>query len=103
MNGNLKGMKGLKGLIQAGLIFAAVFALVFTAYYVLGFATVSLSSNNVVFANATFDTNQTGIDFNITINITSVSGGVSIAVQAIDINITQAGFANVTAENIRCP
>ncbi|MBI2232387.1 MAG: hypothetical protein HYU56_00540 [Candidatus Aenigmarchaeota archaeon] len=99
----LKGMKGLKGLIQAGLIFAAVFALVFTAYYVLGFATVSLSSNNVVFGNATFDTNQTGIDLNLTINLTSVGGGQNTDIRTIYVNISEAGFVNITAQNLRCP
>src|SRR3989344_3895829 len=104
MNGNLKGMKGMKGLIQAGLIFAAVFALVFTAYYALGFATVVLTSENrTLQSNATFDTNQTGIDLNLTINITSMSGGQTTPIRTIYINFSQAGFANITATNLKCP
>ncbi|MBI2578652.1 MAG: hypothetical protein HYW26_03000 [Candidatus Aenigmarchaeota archaeon] len=96
----------VKGFVAVSAIFLLALAVFFVANYVFTvFATASLSSNNVAAGqgNATFDTNQTGIDINITINITSISGGVSQAIQAIDVNITQAGFVNVTAENLRCP
>src|SRR3989338_7300724 len=104
MDKSQNGLKGMKGLIQAGLIFAAVFALAFTAYYVLGFATVVLTSENrTLQSNATFDTNQTGIDLNLTINITSMSGGQTTPIRTIYINFSQAGFANITATNLKCP
>lgn len=94
----------MKGAAQAGLVFAAVFALVFTVYYVFtGSATVSLNSTNTLFSNSTFDTNQSVIELNITVNITSVSGGQVTPIKTIYINISQAGFSNISAEHLRCP
>lgn len=94
----------VKGAITLSIIFLIALALFFVAQYIFNvLAAVSLNSNNVgIQANATFDTNQTGIDINLTVQLGNMTG-LGVPVQAIDINLSEAGFANITTTNLRCP
>ncbi|MBI4018019.1 MAG: hypothetical protein HY368_00205, partial [Candidatus Aenigmarchaeota archaeon] len=94
----------VKGFVAVSAVFMLALAVFFVANYIFtAFASVTLVSNKVGFlANATFDTNQTDITINLTISLGNMTG-LGVPVQAIDINLSEAGFGNISAEQIRCP